>query len=170
MGLYDPYGLLQPRVRRLAEAEVIRAFGRAGAPVRFTPGDPEAIPAIIYRELPSRWKVDPEAIGVAVGERGGGRSVFLSFGAAVRALGNRAGARLPRTRIGVAVGRVLAHELVHAIAPECPHTRTGLMAARLDRRLLTAPGVGFDPLASRYLRRAWAASELAAGASGTGPE
>ncbi len=168
--LYDPYRLLRPEVRRVAEAEVIRAFGRAGAPVRFTPGDPEAIPATIYRELPSRWDVDPTAIGVAVGERGGRRSVFLSYGAAVRALGHGAGARVPRSRIGVAVGRVLAHELVHAIAPECPHTRTGLMAASLNRRLLTAPGIGFDPLASRYLRRAWTASVLAAGAFGTGPD
>ena len=57
-------------------------------------------------------------------------------------------------RLGVALGRVLAHELVHTVAPECPHTRNGLMAERLSRRMLTAPGVGFDALATRHLRLA----------------
>lgn len=44
----------------------------------------------------------------------------------------------PLTRaFGVALGRVVAHELVHALAPSVPHG-TGLMSEKLTRRQLTA--------------------------------
>jgi hypothetical protein len=35
--------------------------------------------------------------------------------------------------ISRALGRVVAHEIVHALAPELPHSRTGLMASRIGR-------------------------------------
>lgn len=44
-----------------------------------------------------------------------------------------------------ALGRVVAHEIVHALAPELPHQRGGLMAARLGSRILKAHGVRLDP-------------------------
>jgi hypothetical protein len=34
--------------------------------------------------------------------------------------------------LGIALGRVLAHEIVHAIAPDVEHTSGGLMRAGLD--------------------------------------
>lgn len=43
-------------------------------------------------------------------------------------------------RVGLALGRVIAHELVHALAPALPHGN-GLMAARLTRRDLAGPSV-----------------------------
>jgi hypothetical protein len=45
--------------------------------------------------------------------------------------------------LAIAVGRVVAHELVHALAPSVPHG-TGLMSASLTRRQLTAPSIPFD--------------------------
>jgi hypothetical protein len=39
---------------------------------------------------------------------------------------------------GRLLGRIVAHELVHALLPELPHARQGLMAAKL-RPLLTQP-------------------------------
>lgn len=39
--------------------------------------------------------------------------------------------------VGIALGRVIAHELVHALAPAVPHGE-GLMKSRLTRRDLTA--------------------------------
>lgn len=168
---YDPYRLLAAEAHARLEDEVIRAFGASEIGLRFVSrGGPGVIPATLYPELPDRWDVAPEAIGVAIGVHGEPRSIFLSLGAAERALGlplarrrgappkaKRSGRRLqgsqPR-RLGVALGRVLAHELVHTIAPECPHTTHGLMAERLSRRMLTAPGIGFDALATRHLRLA----------------
>lgn len=168
---YDPYRLLSKESRGWLRREVIRAFGASEIGLRFVNrGGPGVIPATLYPELPDRWDVEPETIGVAIGVQGERRSVFLSLGAAERALGfplarrtewrgtakrarrHRTGSR-PR-QLGVALGRVLAHELTHTVAPDCPHTKTGLMAERLSRRMLTAPGVRFDALATRHLRRA----------------
>ena len=51
---------------------------------------------------------------------------------------------LPESRVlAVALGRVVAHELVHALAPSVPHG-TGLMSAELTRRQLTASSLPFD--------------------------
>jgi hypothetical protein len=46
--------------------------------------------------------------------------------------------------LGVALGRVVAHELVHALAPSVPHG-TGLMSERLTFRQLTAATLPMDP-------------------------
>lgn len=172
--LYDPYRLLSRTVRNRLQEEAAEAFRRSGAAVEFvTRGGPRVIPATLYPEIPTNWQVAPQALGVAVGAPGGRRSVFLSVGAAERALGWRGATRAanavggrPAVRLGTALGRVLAHELLHTIAPDCPHTRTGLMAANLSRRALVAPGVGFDRTAERYLHRGLAA--FGAGLSGTG--
>ena len=165
---YDPYHLLAGETRDRLQQEVVLAFEASEIGLRFVGrGGPGVIPATLYPELPDRWEVAPEAIGVAIGVQSERRSIFLSLGAAERALGlplarrtgwaekgkrtKRRGAQ-PR-RLGVALGRVLAHELTHTIAPECPHTKSGLMAERLSRRMLTAPGVGFDALATRHLQQ-----------------
>ena len=144
--LYDPYRLLPKAASARLREEAGRIFDRSGAAVRFVErGGPDAVPATVYPAFPDRWRVTPTALGVAVGEPGGPRSVFLSMEAATEALGGRRG-------LGVALGRVLAHELIHTVAPDCPHTRAGLMASRLTRRMLTAPGVSFDETAARHLR------------------
>lgn len=163
--LHDPYRLLSRPVRKRLQAEAADAFRRSGASVEFvTGGGRRVIPATLYPEIPTGWEVEPRALGVAVGIPGGRRSVFLSVGAAKRALGWRAPSREANAvdgrraaRLGTALGRVLAHELLHTIAPDCPHTRSGLMAANLNRRALLAPGVGFDRVAERYLQRGLAA-------------
>ena len=159
--LYDPYRLLsRPALERL-RAEAAEAFERSGASIRFVRrGGPRVVPATLYPEIPANWRVAPQALGVAVGVPHERRSVFLSVLAAKRALGWRGpargmapGAGRPAAELGTALGRVLAHELLHTVAPDCPHTSHGLMAARFDRRTLTSPGIGFDETAGRYLRR-----------------
>ena len=180
---YDPYRLLSGDAEEWLQKEVTLAFEQSGIGIRFVgAGGPRVIPATLYPELPDRWGVSPETIGVAIGAEGERRSVFLSLGAAERALGfprsqrtvlhrkgkrpkRRGAARQPR-RLGIALGRVLAHELTHSIAPECPHTRSGLMAAQLSRRMLTAPGVRFDALATRHLQQGAAELESSAPQSG----
>jgi hypothetical protein len=68
----------------------------------------------------------------------------------------RPGARLdlPDARaLGLAVGRVIAHEVVHAVAPSVPHG-TGLMSASLTRRQLTVGSLPFDPEVALAVRAA----------------
>lgn len=72
--------------------------------------------------------------------------------------------------LGLALGRVLAHELVHAIAPEVEHASAGLMRPGLDAFQLvrTRPalkGPGSAVLAERA--RAWIADEAERIASGS---
>lgn len=47
-------------------------------------------------------------------------------------------------QLGIALSRVIVHEVVHALAPSVPHG-SGLMAARLDQAMLTASSVRIDP-------------------------
>ena len=49
-----------------------------------------------------------------------------------------------RYRLAVAIGRVIAHEVVHARIPSLPHG-TGLMSQTLTRRQLTAGSIAFEP-------------------------
>ena len=48
-----------------------------------------------------------------------------------------------RHLVSVAIGRVIAHEVVHAVAPSVPHG-TGLTAANLTRNQLRAPTLGIE--------------------------
>ncbi len=58
-------------------------------------------------------------------------------------------------RLGMALARVIAHEIVHAVAPELPHG-SGLMSARLDRGMLTDASIAIDPLVGHAVRGALA--------------
>jgi hypothetical protein len=51
---------------------------------------------------------------------------------------------LERLALGVALGRVIAHEVVHARVPAVPHG-SGLMSGTLTRRQLTAEAITFEP-------------------------
>lgn len=53
----------------------------------------------------------------------------------------------------IALGRVIAHEVVHVLAPSLPHGR-GLMSGNLTRRQLTAPSIPVDPEVTVALRAA----------------
>jgi hypothetical protein len=48
-----------------------------------------------------------------------------------------------RRALGIAVGRVIVHEVVHAIAPAVPHGK-GLMSASLSRAQLTASSLAIE--------------------------
>lgn len=81
-------------------------------------------------------------------------SVWLLLAATRRTLGLPLSAEVPlsagqRRALACALGRVAAHELVHVLVPELAHARSGLMQARLDRRLLTEPGARFDAATGR---------------------
>jgi hypothetical protein len=56
------------------------------------------------------------------------------------------------TRLGTALGRIVAHEIVHALAPSLQHARDGLMAPRLDRTALLQPQMAIDPATRRVVR------------------
>lgn len=55
--------------------------------------------------------------------------------------------------LAIALGRVVAHEVVHALASSVPHG-AGLMSARLTRRQLTAAALPIDPEVGLAVRAA----------------
>lgn len=50
-----------------------------------------------------------------------------------------------RLAFGTALGRVIAHEIFHALVPDLPHASHGLMAESLSRGALTGPWVDLPP-------------------------
>ncbi len=120
---------------RTGEVRVIlldRAAYRApGVPVLgATPERFEAAP-LVWIHVPS--------VRAVLGLRPAGSPVIADF-ASTRAL-------------AIALGRVVAHEVVHALAPSLSHG-TGLMSASLTRRQLTAPTLPFDPRVGLAVRAA----------------
>lgn len=62
----------------------------------------------------------------------------------LRPRGPVAAIEAPTTRtLGIALGRVIAHEVVHALAPSVPHGK-GLMSASLSRGQLTATWIAIE--------------------------
>jgi len=59
-----------------------------------------------------------------------------------------------RRDFGVALGRVVVHELVHVLIPAQPHVREGLMAAKLSGAQLRGPTPPIAPATAQALRSA----------------
>jgi hypothetical protein len=51
-----------------------------------------------------------------------------------------------------AIGRVIVHEVIHVLAPDYPHTSSGLMNWHLTQRFLTKPRASLDAVSSRVVR------------------
>lgn len=85
--------------------------------------------------------------------------VWIHVGSVRAALGLRSGPPAnelrPRARrdLGVALGRVVAHEIVHAVAPSVEHEGE-LMSATLTRRDLTGPRLSLAPGTALAVRAA----------------
>jgi hypothetical protein len=65
-----------------------------------------------------------------------------------------------RRALGVAIGRVIAHEVVHVLAPGLAHGR-GLMARALTLGQLSAPRLSFEPGVALVVRAALRGAPLA---------
>jgi len=106
-----------------------------GAPKR----DARNIMVVLMPNQPTGWGLPNHVMGVAVGKGKKERSVFIFYPSLLRALG-RKGRRDPSVRetreLAIALGRVVAHEVVHAVAPSAPHTDRGLMNGWLMRKSL----------------------------------
>lgn len=139
----DPSGVVVP-FARMARDETSRLFDEAGIDVAWVAGGETLAPDEVWVILLDR-PGPCEAGGIVLGAtpKGGQRAshiwVHLPSVMAVLGLGGRELHALDvvqRRSLGLALGRVIAHEIVHAIAPAVPHGG-GLMATRLRARELT---------------------------------
>jgi hypothetical protein len=142
---YDVHELLDP-VFEVVAAETSAIFEdmgvevswkRAGFGTTYGGGAAREIPIIVLKEPPGGHRSKSNLLGLVPKDRPSAVWVFV---ANVRsALGLSAGdvQASSMRRLAVAVGRVIAHEVVHTLAPQLPHTRIGLMRDSLDVRDLT---------------------------------
>lgn len=93
-----------------------------------------------------RFRTAPNAMAAALGERGGRYGIFVFFDSVRRTLGYRGNDLSPRHtyELSRALARVVAHEVVHVLAPARGHAESGLMTERLTRDLLLGDRIELD--------------------------
>jgi len=126
-----------------------------------------------------RFGAPPGAMAAALGERGHKYGIFVFYPGVRRTLGYRDGDVSPRQvyELSRALARVVAHEVVHVLAPAGGHAASGLMTERLTRDLLLAdrieldePSLALAVAAMRAFRPPAQTSELPASRFIFGPE
>ena len=161
----DPAGIAlgADQVAQPAVTELLREMG---VEARWRQGDPheQARPGelrIILLPRPGVFENGLPVLGATPTQFAGEPHVWVHVPSVASSVGidrMRPGMRLDvhaARRLGTGLSRVVAHELVHALVPALPHGR-GLMAARLDRRMLTGPSVPVDADVGLALRAALA--------------
>jgi hypothetical protein len=126
-----------------------------------------------------RFEVPTNAMAAALGERGGKYGIFVFYAGVRRTLGYRGSEGSPRHtfELARALARIVAHEVVHVLAPASGHAESGLMTEKLTRELLLADRIELDGSSLHQAvtaMRAWRpparSSELPAFRSIFGPE
>lgn len=170
----DSAGVRQPRLRlvwldparaadgvslwaREESARLLSSMGLEAEWRQAAAGDPVADDELRVIVLDSVARADDGALVLGATPPGAGARFVWIHAESVRAtLGGRSGPApdfASRRRLGLALGRVITHELVHALAPAVPHG-AGLMADRLGRRELETSHVAIAAEVSTAMRRA----------------
>ena len=143
-------------------AEVERLFSALG--VRVVPGGEtdEPVQVVMLAADRSRGGLPAEAMGAVARNPNAVPVVWILLPNVRTALGgtSRQWPSLPPVLIARAVGRVLAHELVHLIAPDLPHAEGGLMKASLGRSQLLNESEVLDPALGPTVRHRLARGRL----------
>ena len=168
---FDPSQVLPCRPE-LVRREVAAIFGTIGVGVSWTiggagtttgPGELQVILLAQDRSGDSR-----HAMGSVLGSAGPSRALWVVLAQVKRALAledlpDGALSVSQLAQIGRAIGRVVAHEVIHAVAPGSPHAASGLMRRQLNRGELLRHWIPLDPSST-------AAFVSALGGRGGGPE
>jgi hypothetical protein len=159
-------GIAQPEVTRLlAEMGVASTWRKADPGELAQPGEVR----VIFLNLPGGHTTGMPVLGATPMKADETPHVWIHVPSVGEAVGFQRyvpGALLELSderRMGIGLARVVAHEVVHALVPTLPHGK-GLMAPRLDRRMLTAPGLNVDARLGAAVR------EALAGATGAAPD
>jgi len=122
--------------------EVDRIFEPIGVEVSWEPAtSADTLKVILLPIEPSLWNLPPRTMGVYLGDDGVQPAVYIFVRNVLRALAlNASMQRIPthreRQRIGRALGKVVGHEIIHVLTPDCTHETEGLMRRALGRYLL----------------------------------
>jgi hypothetical protein len=102
--------------------------------------------AIVMPGDDGRFGLPPNTMAAALGEKGEKYSIFVFYPGVRRTLGHHDSQTSPRrvAELSRALARVVAHEVVHVLAPERGHADSGLMSGKLTREALLADAIGLD--------------------------
>ncbi len=176
--LPDGFGPVSGEVSRIFREEVgvrIR-WERGHSDTVFGDGDGLDIPVILLPEDPMAARASRRVMGLVPRGANGVRVVWVFLASVRWTLGQdpKSAALLPRERyeLGLALARVVAHEVVHAVAPEEPHTSSGLMHHSMGRAFLLGAHTPVDPGCARAFLRSLRAllDPAATTAAHAGPE
>jgi hypothetical protein len=154
----DSEGLLSDEGINLMKAEVRAVFRELGVDaqvVQTAPGLPidevegVVVPVIARRRQPRGLSQD-RIMGLVLRDHALPSPVWVFVDNVGSTLGRRGGAAHGR-ELGISVGRVVAHEVIHALTPGHPHSRTGLMAGMLGRAALLGPRPLPEPSCARWV-------------------
>jgi hypothetical protein len=167
---YDPGGLAAPLYAAAAD-EVARVFGELGVAVgstRAAPGEVTGARQLQVILLPRvQGALHPRTMGAAPRDAAT-QAVWVYLPNIAWALGLDPSGRdrwspLQGAELALALGRVVCHELIHALAPRSSHATAGLMTRELNRATLLAPILRVDPRTRAELRDALAPRRAAPG-------
>lgn len=173
---FDPARALSPGATTAVGEEVRSIFRDLGVDVDFRLATPDTsygagpaleIPIILLRDDPVVARRPSHVLGLVVPHQEPSRAVWAFLDNVGWTLGQDPERPLPvggECALGRAIGRVVAHEVIHSVAPDEPHSRNGLMGHSMSRAFLLGDHA---PLDARC-RRAFL-SRLAARAPGDGP-
>ena len=150
---FDPRQVL-PWGGEETRREVTAILGSAGAEVRWriateTPETNEVvlteIPVVLLPYYPDANPLRARVMGGVEPRHEPPRTVWVFVLAVKETLGlGREGLWPSQPYLPLALSRVIAHEVLHAVAPANPHSSGGLMAESLGRPFLVGPRQRFD--------------------------
>jgi hypothetical protein len=144
---YDVHELLDPLFAEVA-AETTAIFEEMGVEIEWRKGGlgtiygggpSREIPIIVLKEPPGGHRRKSNVLGLVPKGKPAAVWVFVSNVRSALGLAPTDSQPTSMRRLATALGRVVAHEVVHTLAPELPHARDGLMRGTLDARALTSP-------------------------------
>ncbi len=143
-GTRFPFEEMTAEVERILGAWDVHVSWRVGGEdARYQPGE---IPVILL----DRSRVDSQASGHVMGStprRSEVRAAWVFSSSVVWALGVKGRSPLSSDQeheLARAMGRVVAHEIVHVVAPDVPHAGRGLMKPSMGRHDLLRPGLTLE--------------------------
>ena len=157
--LFDRFGL-KPRTAERIRFEVEEIFASLATDIGWL--DPLSVASVETAEIrirvillpapPKVWGLSNGTMGVVHKREGLVENVYI-FPPAVMStmhllpeVGKPNRLLTQNSRWAKALGRVIGHEIIHAIAPDHPHAPSGLMRARQSRYSLGGPELALDAL------------------------